>query len=67
MGVDGALILCCSPCRLLQVPFKHNPDFIDAVNLVQSSWKAVAYPELETYTLGELVSRAGGLASRIPM
>lgn len=67
MGVDGTLILCSSSCRLLQVPFKHNLDFIEAINMVQSSWKAVAYPELEKYTRGELINRAGGLASRIPM
>lgn len=55
------------PCRLLQVPYKHNLDFIEAINKVQSSWKAVRYPELENYSLMELINRAGGLASRIPM
>uniref|UniRef100_A0A8C2X3L9 Dipeptidyl peptidase 1 n=1 Tax=Cyclopterus lumpus TaxID=8103 RepID=A0A8C2X3L9_CYCLU len=53
--------------RLLQKPYKHNLDFIDAINSIQTSWKAVAYPEHETYTLKELHNRAGGPASRIPM
>ncbi|XP_038548822.1 dipeptidyl peptidase 1 [Micropterus salmoides] len=53
--------------RLLQKPYKHNLDFIDSINSVQKSWKAVHYPEHETYTLQELHYRAGGPASRIPM
>ncbi|XP_053177499.1 dipeptidyl peptidase 1 [Scomber japonicus] len=52
--------------RLLQMPYKHNLDIIDAINSVQRSWKAVPYPEHETYTLQELHQRAGGPASRIP-
>ncbi|MEQ2296544.1 hypothetical protein AMECASPLE_025809, partial [Ameca splendens] len=55
-------------CRiLLPKPYKHNWDFIDLINTVQSSWKAVAYPEHEMYTLQELHYRAGGPASRIPV
>ena len=53
-------------CRLLQRPFKHNLDFIDAINSAQSSWKAAAYAEHEQYSLEELHYRAGGPASRIP-
>ncbi|TKS81148.1 Dipeptidyl peptidase 1 [Collichthys lucidus] len=53
--------------RLLQKPYKHNMDFIDSINSVQKLWKAVAYPEHETYTLQELHYRAGGPASRIPI
>ncbi|XP_071352792.1 dipeptidyl peptidase 1 [Trachinotus anak] len=53
--------------RLLQKPYKHNLDFIDSINSVQSSWKAGPYPEHETYTLQELHYRAGGPASRIPI
>ncbi|XP_007564164.1 PREDICTED: dipeptidyl peptidase 1 [Poecilia mexicana] len=52
---------------LLPKPYKHNWDFIDLINTVQSSWKAVAYPEHEMYTLRELHYRAGGPASRIPV
>ncbi|XP_038123906.1 dipeptidyl peptidase 1 [Cyprinodon tularosa] len=52
---------------LLPKPYKHNLDFIDLINTVQSSWKAVAYPEHEMYTLKELHYRAGGPASRIPV
>ncbi|XP_053279001.1 dipeptidyl peptidase 1 [Pleuronectes platessa] len=53
--------------RLLQKPYKNNMDFIDSINSVQSSWKAVAYPEHETFTLQELQRRAGGPASHVPM
>lgn len=63
----STVILFSPPCRLLQVPFKHNLDFIEAINKAQSSWKAVRYPDLEKYTWGELINRAGGLASRVPM
>uniref|UniRef100_A0A3Q2NTD8 Dipeptidyl peptidase 1 n=1 Tax=Fundulus heteroclitus TaxID=8078 RepID=A0A3Q2NTD8_FUNHE len=56
-----------SPRRLLPKPYKHNLDFITLINTVQSSWKAVAYPEHEMYTLRELHYRAGGPASRIPV
>ncbi|XP_003968362.1 dipeptidyl peptidase 1 [Takifugu rubripes] len=52
---------------LLQVLYKHNVDFIETINKVQSSWKAVPYPELETFTREELFNRAGGFASRIPI
>ncbi|XP_068565618.1 dipeptidyl peptidase 1 [Cebidichthys violaceus] len=53
--------------RLLQKPYKHNMDFIEAINSVQKSWKASPYREHETYTLKELHYRAGGPASRIPV
>lgn len=53
--------------RLLQRPYKRNLDIIESINSVQSSWKAVSYPEHEMYTLQELHYRAGGPASRIPM
>ncbi|XP_076002484.1 dipeptidyl peptidase 1 [Genypterus blacodes] len=52
--------------RLLSKPYQHNKDFIQTINSVQSSWKAVRYPEQETYTMEELLNRAGGPASRIP-
>lgn len=47
--------------------YKHNVDFIDAINSVQSLWKAQAYPGHEAYSLLELQYRAGGPASRIPV
>lgn len=53
--------------RLQQRPYKHNLDFIAAINSVQQSWKAMHYPEHEMYTLQELQYRAGGPASRVPM
>ncbi|XP_026148785.1 dipeptidyl peptidase 1 isoform X3 [Mastacembelus armatus] len=56
-----------SSSRLLQKPYQSNQDFIEAINSVQKSWKAVHYPEHELYTLQELHYRAGGPASRIPV
>ncbi|XP_071781508.1 dipeptidyl peptidase 1 [Centroberyx gerrardi] len=53
--------------RLLQSPYKNNRDFVDSINSVQSSWKAASYPDYETYSLEELLYRAGGPASRIPI
>ncbi|XP_047449175.1 dipeptidyl peptidase 1 [Mugil cephalus] len=53
--------------KLLQEPYKHSLDFINAINTVQRSWKAVHYQENEMYTLQELHYRAGGPASRIPV
>lgn len=52
--------------KLSQKPYKHNLDFIHAINSVQSSWRAQAYPEHETYSVQELQYRAGGPASQIP-
>lgn len=53
--------------KALQRLYKHNVDFIDAINSVQSLWKAQAYPDHEAYSLMELQYRAGGPASRIPV
>lgn len=53
--------------KFLQRSYKHNLDFIDAINSVQSLWKAQPYPQHETYSLLELQYRAGGPASRIPV
>lgn len=50
----------------LDVPYKHNMDFIESINAQQDFWKAVPYPEHETFTLQEIHNRAGGVASRIP-
>lgn len=50
----------------LQMMFKHNMDFIDAINAAQSSWKAAPYREHEEYSLQEHMYRAGGPASHIP-
>ncbi|XP_056139049.1 dipeptidyl peptidase 1 [Lampris incognitus] len=52
---------------LLERQYKHNPEFIESINAVQSSWKAVHYPEHELYTLKDLYFRAGGPASNIPL
>lgn len=49
-----------------QKPYKHNLEFIKAINSAQSSWKAAPYRDHETYTLQELTHRAGGPSSHIP-
>ncbi|XP_036393198.1 dipeptidyl peptidase 1 [Megalops cyprinoides] len=51
---------------LFQRPYKHNHDFVRAINTVQKSWKATAYSEHEGFTIEELIRRAGGRDSRIP-
>ncbi|XP_061683773.1 dipeptidyl peptidase 1 isoform X2 [Syngnathoides biaculeatus] len=51
--------------RLFDRPFTPNRGVIEAINAAQNSWKAVSYPEYETYSLPELHSRAGGPSSRI--
>uniref|UniRef100_A0A3Q3EJA6 Dipeptidyl peptidase 1 n=1 Tax=Labrus bergylta TaxID=56723 RepID=A0A3Q3EJA6_9LABR len=53
--------------KLLQKPYRNNLDFIDSISSAQKSWRAVAYPENEMYTLQEMHNRAGGPASQIPM
>lgn len=52
--------------RPLDQPYKHNMDFINAINAAQSSWRAARYEEHEGLSLEELQRRAGGPASRIP-
>ncbi|TNN32369.1 Dipeptidyl peptidase 1 [Liparis tanakae] len=52
--------------RSLQQPYKHNMDFIDAINGAQSSWRAARYEEQEGLSLEQLQRRAGGPASHIP-
>ncbi|XP_071961201.1 dipeptidyl peptidase 1-like [Antedon mediterranea] len=44
--------------------YRNNPEFVEKINSVQSSWKAAAYPQHETYTLQEMVRRAGGTSSK---
>ena len=41
-------------------PYKLNKDFLAAIKEKQSSWFPTVYPEYETLTLRELMSRAGG-------
>ncbi|MBN3304004.1 dipeptidyl peptidase 1 [Amia ocellicauda] len=51
---------------LFQQPYKHNPDFVKAINAVQKSWTATHYSEHEMLTNEELIRRSGGRGSRIP-
>ncbi|XP_072317940.1 dipeptidyl peptidase 1 [Eucyclogobius newberryi] len=53
--------------KYLQSSYKHNLDFVDEINSVQSLWKAHPYPYHETFSRLELQNRAGGPASRIPV
>ncbi|RXM28917.1 Dipeptidyl peptidase 1 [Acipenser ruthenus] len=51
---------------LYQQPYKYNPNYVNAINTVQKSWTATTYKEHETFTIEELIRRAGGRGSRIP-
>ncbi|XP_078140383.1 dipeptidyl peptidase 1-like isoform X1 [Centroberyx gerrardi] len=63
---DNMLLSGLSPL-LVTSPYKNNLDFADSINSAQSSWKATSNLNHETYTLEELLYRAGGPASRIPI
>jgi hypothetical protein len=51
--------------RAAQFQYKVNHDFIDEINKVQNSWKAVAYDEYNKMTIEDMINRAGGRASKI--
>ncbi len=44
--------------------YKTSKRMIEKINQVQSSWKAVSYPELETMTRNQVLQRLGGPASK---
>ncbi|XP_026867986.2 dipeptidyl peptidase 1 [Electrophorus electricus] len=58
-------LLSLSQSLFLQL-YKHDMDFVERINLVQDSWRATAYSEHETFTIQELMQRAGGRGSRVP-
>jgi cathepsin C len=43
--------------------YKHNPQFIEAINAAQSMWTAKHYEEHENYTLRDMQRRRGGKVS----
>ncbi|XP_062522449.1 dipeptidyl peptidase 1-like [Corticium candelabrum] len=43
-----------------------SESYVKAINKVQSSWTAELYPELNLYTVAEVVARAGGFSSGQP-
>uniref|UniRef100_UPI00358F3F4E dipeptidyl peptidase 1-like n=1 Tax=Myxine glutinosa TaxID=7769 RepID=UPI00358F3F4E len=45
--------------------FKHNGDFVDAINQLNLSWKACLYPEYVGMPIEMLEKRAGGSRSRL--
>ncbi|KAG8453056.1 hypothetical protein GDO86_004752 [Hymenochirus boettgeri] len=47
--------------------YRYNHDFVQQINTVQKSWTATVYPEYETMSIEDLVRRAGGRNSRVPM
>lgn len=49
---------------VLEQKFVNDKAFINQLNKAQSSWKAVEYPHLETYTNGEVLKMAGHRAGR---
>jgi len=46
--------------------FKNDHNMINKINNAQTSWTAKSYPEFEKYTIGEMLKRNGGRASRLP-
>ncbi|KAI4905618.1 hypothetical protein NFI96_022335 [Prochilodus magdalenae] len=46
--------------------YKYDMDFVERINSVQNSWRATAYKEHETFTIQQLMRRAGGWSSRVP-
>ncbi|KAL7825478.1 hypothetical protein AOLI_G00326850 [Acnodon oligacanthus] len=46
--------------------YKYDLDFVERVNSLQKSWRAAAYREHETFTIQQLIQRAGGRSSRVP-
>ncbi|NP_001080511.1 cathepsin C L homeolog precursor [Xenopus laevis] len=47
--------------------YNYNHDFVKQINTVQKSWTASVYPEYEGMSIEDLVRRAGGRNSRIPV
>lgn len=45
--------------------YRANLEFIDSINRVQSSWKAVKYDHYEGFRLGDMYLMAGGPKSKI--
>eukprot|EP00794_Sanderia_malayensis_P005978 gene5978-6674_t len=48
------------PPSVLNQPYVQNKDFIQQINNVQKSWKAVAYEEYNDFSIGDMIRRAGG-------
>ncbi|XP_036416718.1 dipeptidyl peptidase 1 [Colossoma macropomum] len=46
--------------------YKYDLDFVERINSVQKSWRAAAYWEHETFTIQQLIQRAGGRSSHVP-
>ena len=51
---------------VLSQPFSISADYVQAINEAQSSWTAELYPEWNSYTVGEMIAKAGGLSSGRP-
>lgn len=45
--------------------YQNNLGFIEKINKVQKSWKAVVYPEYQYLSMEALIQRAGGRKSKI--
>ncbi|KAA3674906.1 uncharacterized protein DEA37_0004871 [Paragonimus westermani] len=60
-----------TPARTLDSPrldmlYHADPAYIDELNKVQHSWKAVRYPDLEKFTHRDLIRLAGGFNTIFP-
>ncbi|XP_066443226.1 dipeptidyl peptidase 1-like [Eleutherodactylus coqui] len=51
---------------LASMPFRSNYGFVEQINSVQKSWTARVYPEMERFSMEDLLRRAGGRSSKIP-
>lgn len=51
---------------LSRTPFKSNYGFVQQINSIQKSWTAGVYPELDGWSMEDLLRRAGGRKSKIP-
>lgn len=51
---------------ILSQQFSITEDYVQAINEAQSSWRATVYPQWNSYTVGEMIARAGGLSSAWP-
>ncbi|KAF8571546.1 hypothetical protein P879_08399, partial [Paragonimus westermani] len=72
-GIEGVGVAFdpATPVRALDSPrldmlYRADPTYIDELNKVQHSWKAVRYPDLEKLTHRDLIRLAGGFNTIFP-
>ncbi|KAK7086269.1 hypothetical protein SK128_002210 [Halocaridina rubra] len=55
-----------TPAEKLAQKYKNDEKMINDINASQKSWTAKAYPEIEKYTVAEMLNRGGGPGSVLP-